>query len=159
MAKPRAKITTQDIDENDTQTVSETATDEIIRDDIAVVTGEGMQSKDVQEYVKDMAFMNQKVTFMIGETTDPNAVNPVQAGINGTIRSFMRGVEYTEKRCFLDALIVRENTVSTNQYRDIEGIDQTRIDKKPVLRFPISIINDPAGATGARWFKFAANNN
>lgn len=152
----KVKVTEADVDENESMIISATAEDEV---DLAVVTGEGLESREVIEYAKELAFMAEKVTFVVGETTDINAVNPVPAGVNGKIKYFTRGEEYCEPRHFLDSLICRENSVQTRQYRDGENIDQTKISSKHALKYPISIINDPSGKLGIAWFKFACNHN
>jgi len=159
--KRRASIKTEDVTNTDEVVIdasSNIALDDIDRPDLAVVTGEDMESPHVQEYVKELAFMNEKITIMVPESSDPNAINPVLAGVNGEIRAFNRGQEYTVERKFVDSLIKHEDKVTTRQYKDAEGLDQTEIVRKPVLKHPVAIINDPSGESGRRWFNYVCNN-
>jgi hypothetical protein len=131
---------------------------DVERPDLAMVTGESLDSPVVSEYVKDLKFMEDMLTVVVGETTDVNAENPVPAGCNGEKRLLTRGQEYKLQRKFVDSLIKREDKIKTVQYKDSDGVDQTRIDKIPALKYPLSIIYDPAGQIGSRWFQHQCKN-
>ena len=157
----RASITTNDVELRATQSVdlnSSIHADDIDRPDIITVTDDSLASPIVSEYVKDLKFMEDILTFSIGETTDPNAENPIGAGNNGIVRRFYRGVEYKEARKIVDSLIKVEDRIKTVQYKDVDGVDQTRVDKVPALKYAISIIHDPAGDNGRRWFQHQCKN-
>ena len=157
----RASIQTSDVEGPAATTVmmeSDVETDNIVRDDLAIVTDDTLQSPAVAEYVKDLKFMEDIVTFFIGESTDKNAENPVPAGVNGAVRLFTRGVEYKVQRKFIDSLIKREDQVKTVNYKDSEGVDQTKVEKVPAMKYALSIIHDPAGDLGRRWFQHQQRN-
>jgi len=157
----RASIQTSDVETPAATTVmmeSDVATENIERPDLAIVTDESLQSPYVQEYIKDLKFMEDIITFSIGESTDKNAENPVPAGVNGAVRFFTRGVEYKVPRKFVDSLIKREDSIKTVNYKDADGVDQTKIEKVPAMKYPLSIIHDPAGDLGRRWFQHQQKN-
>lgn len=103
-------------------------------------------------------FMEQKVKFMIAETDDENAPNPVSCGVNGVHRDFWRGREYTDKRMFVDSLIKVVRKVKTVNFKNADGVDDTRMELRSVLAYPLQIIDDPAGDLGRRWFRHQQEN-
>lgn len=108
---------------------------------------------------RDMkAFMEQKVTFLIAETDDENAPNPVSCGVNGVIRTFWRGREYTDKRMFIDSLIKVVRKVKTVNFKNSDGVDDTKMEVRSVLAYPLQILDDPAGDLGRRWFRHQQEN-
>lgn len=159
--KHRTQISTDDVEIAGKSTVEmpgNVATDDIERPDLAMVTDESLASPVVAEYVKDLRFMEDILTISIGQTTDKNAENPVPCGVNGIIKRLMRGEEYKIERKFVDSLIKREDSIKTVNYKDKDGVDQTKIEKEPALKYPLSIIYDPAGDVGRRWFQHQCKN-
>jgi len=157
----RAAIETKDVEPPKASTVmmeSDVATEDIERPDLAIVTEESLQSPVVKEYIKDLKFMEDIITFSIGQTTDKNAENPVPCGVNGVVHRIYRGEEVKLARKFLDSLIKREDAVATVNYKDKDNVDQTKIEKTPAMKYPLSIIHDPAGEVGRRWFQHQVKN-
>ena len=157
----RASIRTSDVEiapKSQIDLSSDLTDDDIDRGDIAVVTGESLASPTVSEYVKDLKFMEDILTVVVSETTDKNAENPVPCGVNGVVKFLTRGTEYRIARKFVDSLIKVEDRIETEQYKDKGGVDQTRINKTPALKYPLSIIQDPAGDIGRRWFQHQCKN-
>ena len=158
MSNKRAAIQTSDVEAPSPSSIDlASSISDIERPDLAIAAG-SMDSPVISEYVKDLKFMEDILTVVVGETTDLNAENPVPAGCNGERRLLTRGVEYKLQRKFVDSLIKREDKIKTVQYKDNEGVDQTRIDKVPALKYPLSIIHDPAGSIGSRWFQHQCKN-
>lgn len=160
-AKGRASIETKDVETAASSQIdmpSNVATEDIERPDLVMVTDEDMNSPFVKQYAQDLKFMEDELTIIVGETTDKNAENPVPCSVNGEVRKFTRGVEYKVKRKFVDSLIKVEDTIKTVQYKDENGVDQTRIDKSHALKYPLSILHDPAGEVGRRWFQHQCKN-
>lgn len=160
----RATITTGDVEVRDDATIdlsSTIKTEDIDRPDLAIVVDESMQSPHVTEYVKDLAFMEDILTVVVGEVPDKNAENPVPVGVNGVVKFLKRGVEYKLPRKFVDSLIKVETSVKTAQFTDASGVEQTRIDTENSLKYPISILHDPAderrhpngSPLGRAWFQ------
>lgn len=157
----RASISTNDVEIRETSSIdlsSSILAEDIDRPELVVVTDESLASPTVSEYAKDLKFMEDLLTISIGETTDPNAENPVACAVNGEKRVFTRGAEYKVQRKFVDALIKVEERIKTVQYRDQDNLDQTRVDKVPALKYVVSIHHDPAGDTGRRWFQHQCKN-
>jgi hypothetical protein len=158
----RAIIKSEDVEQPKASTIimeGKTATDDIERPDLIVVTDEDKDSPVVKEYMSDLKFMEDILTVSIGETTDKNAEKTIGCGVNGERKMLERGKEYKIARKFVDSLIKREDAIRTINYKDNDGVDQTRIEKVPALKYPLSIIHDPAGETGRRWFQHQCKNN
>ena len=155
----RADIQTSDVEPPKATTI-EMASDiqEIERPDLVAVVDDTLASPHMSELVKDLKFMEDILTISIGETNDKNAENPVPAGVNGQVIWLDRGKEYKVARKFVDSMIKREDRVETVNYKDKNNVDQTKIDKIPSLKYPLSIMNDPAGEIGRRWFQHQSKN-
>lgn len=110
--------------------------------------------------------MNQTVEFEILETDDENAPNPVSCGVNGVHRHFYRGQRYKEKRMFIDSLIKVVRKVKTRNFKNREGVDDTDMDIRHIIAYPMKIWNDPANKdttkdgrkVGDAWFEHQQRN-
>lgn len=165
----RPSITSEDADGKENFSInadSSIATDDIDRPDLAIVTDESMQSPTVSEYIKDLQFMEDVLTIIVNEVPDKNAENPVPAAVNGVTKFFKRGQEYRVERKFVDSLIRSEASVKTTQFKDDQNLDQTKIEVSHSLKYPISIIHDPADEKrhpsgqplGRAWFMHQCKN-
>lgn len=132
--------------------------DEIERPDIAVVTDADLHSPHVLEYAKDLAFMEDMLTIQVAESTDPNEPNPVSCGVNGVTKLFTRGEVYKVARKFVDALVKTSFRTETIQFKDANGIDQTKIKQIPIHNVTVQIFDDPAGEVGRRWMQHKLSN-
>lgn len=160
MTAKKPQITSNDVDMHDTQEldISSNRSDE----DIHLEKGSaGMMLDDrtkalLAEEKAMRAFMEEPLTFTIAETDDPNAPNPVSAGVNGVIKHFTRGEVYTVPRKFVDSLIKVSFRLKTINFIDKEGLYQTKLERVPSMVYPIQIMNDPSGMgpndRGRRWF-------
>jgi len=162
-SKPsRPTHTSKDFELPDEKHIDLSSGKEVIDDGLQFVTGETMEDDRLKNLLREEKsmrdFMEQKVKFMIAETDDENAPNPVACGVNGVHRYFHRGTEYIEARKFIDSLIKVVNHVKTVNYKDKDGIDQTDVKTRPVLAYTISILEDPAGQQGLRWFQHQQRN-
>ncbi len=129
----------------------------ISADDFAVVTEDTMNSKAIQEYARDLAFMEEKVTFSIAHSDSPNAIDPVECGVQGVKMQFKRGQHYTVARMFINALInICFNVETLNKKDPQTGLDITEVIRKPYQAYPISIHSDPS-PYGMKWFEFRLN--
>lgn len=131
-------------------------------DELHLVVGESMEDERVKNLLKEeadmRAFMEEKVTFMIAETSDKNAPNPVVAGVNGVQKIFTRGIQYTEARKFIDSLIKVTFGVKTINHTDEKGLYQTKLETVPSMVYPLQILNDPSGKRGNAWFMHQQKN-
>jgi len=127
--------------------------DEIERPDMAVVTDADLNSPHVLEYAKDLAFMEDMLTIQVAKSEDRNAPDPVSCGVNGVPKLFKRGEVYKVAHKFVDALIKTSFRTETIQFKDANGIDQTKIEQIPVHNVTVQVFEDPAGDVGRRWMQ------
>ena len=132
--------------------------DEIERPDLAVVTDANLETPHVKEYNFITAFMEDILTVRVAESEDPYAPDPVSSGNNGVIKLFKRGETYKVARKFIDSLIKTSFRTRTVQYKDANGLDQTRIEQIPVHNVIVDIIEDPAGSYGRQWLQYKMTN-
>lgn len=132
--------------------------DEIDRPDLAVVTDADLDTPHVKEYNRISAFMEDILTIRVAESEDPYAPNPVSCGNQGAIKVFTRGEVYKVARKFIDSLIKTSFRTRTVQYKDANGLDQTRIEQIPVHNVIVDVIEDPAGAYGRQWLQYKMTN-
>lgn len=154
MAQRRPKITSDDVPLPDEQTID--LSSKIDEPELLVVTNESLKEAGAKEFADWLSFMEEEVEIVIGVSEDPNAENPVSCGVNGEIKYIRRGVQTRLKRKFLDSLIKVRFKVATEQYRDKKGLDQTRVVRKPMLAYQISITDhgnvDPQRSQA--WFSY-----
>lgn len=106
------------------------------------------------EWAANMAFAAEKVTFVVNESTDEGADNPVICGNSGDPRQFWRGVEYTEERRFLESLL-RAKIVRYTQELVVDprtGIQQYVQKPHQAPRYDVRVVNDPH-KLGHEWLK------
>lgn len=152
----RAQIETNDVGMQDSIQIP--LQPGIHADDIAVVTDESVSSPLVKEYLRDIAFMEDQITFSIGMSENPHAPDPVECGVQGEKRQFYRGQRYTAPRKYVNALInVCWNIETRNRKDPATGLDVTSVERIPYQAYSISIHNDPAGVTGQKWLEFKMN--
>lgn len=157
MAAKLSSHTTSDFkgpDQFDIDLSSTLAADEIERPDLVVVTDTNLNTPHVAEYIRITAFMEDILTVRVAESEDPYAPDPVTAGNNGVIKIFKRGETYKVARKFIDSLIKTSFRTKTVQYKDANGLDQTRIVQIPVHNVIVDVIEDPAGAYGRQWLQY-----
>lgn len=159
--KEKAVITTNDVHHGDDLIGEINAANEVLYDPIDTNTrflAPGTTGGD--NYLKELKFMEEMVTFTIAETSDPNAEIEVPVSVNCETKILKRGIynPHTLPRKFLNALIAREGKVIVENYKDANGIDQTRTRVKYVPKHNIAILNDPSGAEGMKWFKWQSEN-
>lgn len=154
--KHRSQISSNDCELPDQREIDISSNVPLGEEELSIASSDMLHDERLKNLLKEeaelRAFMEEPVTFDISQTTDVNAPDPVPAGVQGIIKHFKRGVEYTVPRKFIDSLIKVTNKVKTINYKDENNVDQTKIELVPSLVYPINIINDPSGAVGRRWF-------
>ena len=79
-------------------------------------------SEKMDAYAQDLAFAEEMVEFEVQTTSDPNAEPVITCGVNGVMRSFVRGVRYKDKRKFLEAVLsAKQRIVQTPEVRLADG--------------------------------------
>lgn len=127
--------------------------------DMSIVTDDAVESPHMAEYLSDLKFNEDMLTFSIGFDSNKYAENPVPASVNGEERRFFRGRKYQAERKFVDSLIKTVQSIELEHYDDNGGLKQTRIKTNNTAVYPISIHEDPAGAVGIRWFEHQMANS
>lgn len=125
--------------------------------DLAIVTEDDMKSRRIAEYARDLAFMEDMVTFTIAQSELPNAPDPVECAVNGEKRVYYRGKAYTDKRKFINVLINVTHNIDVVARRDSNGLEQSTIKRTPYTPINLSVHSDPAGSVGLRWMEYKLN--
>lgn len=103
--------------------------------------------------IDNIAFMEEKVTVMIHEDTNPNAENPVQVACNGVNQFFFRGQQQDVKRKYVEILArAKRTSISTPEVTDSSGARTNAIRQATALRYPFQVVWDP-NPKGAAWLK------
>lgn len=151
----RPQITTKDVAPTIVKNVdlaSNIALEDIDRPDLAIATETSMDDPVTAKYAKDLAFMEQEVEFILHPTQDKTAPNPIVVGVNGINRVIYRNQRYKLARKFINAMISTVTDVNTHEYKDGQGLSQTRVETITTPSLQIQVLNDPAGAVGMEWF-------
>lgn len=151
----RPKITTQDVAPTVKHSVdlsSSIAAEDIERPDLAIATDTSLNDPVTKQYVKDLAFMEDVVEFVVAKSHDKNEPDPLIAGVNGTNKIIQRGVKYRLPRKFLNAMINTFSDINTHEYIDSNGLSQTRVEMTTNPSLQIQLLVDPAGQEGMAWF-------
>lgn len=116
----------------------------------ALVQDESLTSANISKYTKDLAFLEQKVTFTVGRG-GPEDAPVITLGVNGDNVNVVRGKSIRCARKFLNVLIGSTHEMRTEQYQDGNGLIQTRINKKQNPAYHVSIDDDTL--EGRNWFQ------
>jgi hypothetical protein len=118
----------------------------------ATVTDESLKDANIKKYARDLAFMEQKVTFVVQPgSKDESPV--LTLGVNGQNVHVTRGQPVRAARKFLNTLFTFTHEMSTEQYVDENGLTQTKVKRKQQPAYPVSLLEDTQ--EGRNWF--AAN--
>ena len=118
----------------------------------------GVDNKLQQEYLAELAFMEEELVILINLSDDPNAEDPVPCGNNGSVKFLKRGEPHKIKRKYLDSIIKTRYRVVTENYKDKDNVDQTRVRRIPSQVYPISILDHGINPERSqRWFMYRTN--
>lgn len=122
-----------------------------IREDIQVVhqKADGPEFKAKADMLK---FMEEPVTVYVHRTTDRNADVIVEVGVNGRTQRFVRGMDITVKRKFVEALArSKPEEITTSEFvNPMSGDHDVRMDIMSGLKYPFEIRHD-ANPNGRAW--------
>ena len=107
-----------------------------------------------EEKLERLAFNEQELVVIVHESTDPNA-DPWPLVCNDGIRQyFPRGVEIKAKRKMVEVLArAKHTTYGQRLVKDDMGNDAYEEIPRTALKFPFSVVQDPAGQQGKSWLK------
>ena len=119
-------------------------------DIVSAKSGGGGDKKQFDE----LKFNEDFVEVMLHESTDENAENPVFTACNGVTQYFFRGQPQQVRRKFVAILAsCKEHSLKTEEYTAADGSRGIRLRSASSLKYPFSVISDPAGKRGADWLK------
>ena len=104
------------------------------------------------DYAEIEKFMQEPVTIMIHESTDPNDVDLVEVGVNGRHQFFMRGNPQTVRRCYVERLARMKKTSFSQNLDERLGEHTNTMRPHHALRFPFSVIEDK-NPKGSPWLR------
>lgn len=156
MAAKQNTISTNDVDLQDPLFVDLNMNEDT--PDLAIVTEESMKDARTKQYMSELAFMEDNITFTIGMSELPQAVDPIECAVNGEKRVYYRGRQYKDKRKFINAMINVSWTIDVVNRKDPStGLDTSSIKRTPFNPISINIQADPAGQVGAKWLAYKLN--
>ena len=103
-------------------------------------------------YLDELSFMEDILEVMVQESTDQNAENPVQIGVNGVFAQLFRGVPTKIRRKFVDAMIVKNTMVKTPEFIDGSGARAFKITQHHAMKYPFMLVHDPS-PKGPEWLR------
>lgn len=98
------------------------------------------------------AFMNERISVMVHDSTDPNDDELIMVGVNGVRQFFRRGYTQTVRRCFVERLARAKRTSYSQNLDDRLGESMNNMRPHHALRYPFSVIEDP-NPKGASWLR------
>lgn len=102
----------------------------------------------------ELKFNEDEMEVMVHESTDANAENPVFTACNGVSQYFFRGQVQKVKRKYVAILAsAREHSLTTKECIMPDGSRGVKLERSASLKYPFSVISDPAGKRGADWLK------
>jgi hypothetical protein len=106
-----------------------------------------------QDFLTELAFMNELVTVTVHESSDPLAEPLPEIRCNGRLQIFPRGQEVVCRRCFVEVL-ARAKPVhyGSVEYVDNDGNKAVKYPQRKSLRYPFSV-NEDANPRGRAWLK------
>jgi hypothetical protein len=118
-----------------------------------IMTGEAVAAAGQEGYYAMLAFMEERVGVVVGETTDANAEPMPAVYVNGVAQYCPRGVEVSCRRKFVEGL-VRAKPVSVRtsvEERNSEN-PANRIVRTALLKYPFQVTRDD-NPRGAAWLR------
>lgn len=102
------------------------------------------------KYMRDLSFMEEKVTFVIGRSANKGDPDPIILGNNGEQKIVPRGNPVTLARKFLDSAISYTEGIDTQEVITNSGERVTRVFKVAVPTLQLSVLQDTQ--EGMNWF-------
>ena len=109
-----------------------------------VVTGEKLAIE---------AFMNEKITVIVHESSDDYDNEIVQTWVNGRIQQFERGTPNRVRRCYVEALARAKRTTYRQQLDERAGVQQfNQMRPTHALAYPFTVLEDQ-NPRGPEWLR------
>ena len=109
------------------------------------------------DWLSNMAFMNEMIDIQVPETDDPQAEQIFEININGRPFVFGRGEVKTVPRYVADHMLRMKRTgYQQKETHNAEGIKDIVHNARTSLKYPLMIARDN-NPMGRDWFKFTAS--
>lgn len=104
-----------------------------------------------QDKVALLAFMEEVLTVVVHDTTNPAEEDIVEVWNGGIVQRFPRGVEHKVRRKYVEVLARAKHT----RYTQRKLPDNAGYENVPhtALRYPFTVVSDPSGDKGKAWLK------
>ncbi len=115
---------------------------EISRPSLEVIEGPSAGDKAAR-----LAFLEEPVTIIVSESTDPNAEDPISVGINGRQVFIRRGEPVIVKRKYVEKLARAKRESFSQNLQNTDPQRYNRLNMHTALIYPFTVIEDrnPAG--------------
>lgn len=151
---PAKKIDTNEVDVGQKSHIDVPATGILDRSALHEEGIEVVQSAGIDEYAKELAFMEELVEVEVHESTDPNAEPVVDLYCNGIVQRIIRGVPISVKRKYVQILAnARQTSMTTTVKVDGDNV-VNRINKHTAARYPFRVLRDD-NPKGRDWLRGA----
>lgn len=118
-----------------------------------IITGEAVKAAGNLDYQAQLAFMEEKVTVMVLETTDVNAEPMPAVYVNGTAQFFPRGEPVTCRRKYVEGLVRSKPEVVSATVTERNSENPTnRILSRAAEKYPFQVLRDD-NPRGASWLQ------
>ena len=105
-----------------------------------------------KEKAEELRFMQEVLTVMVHESTDPTDDPTPLVQINGRSQYFIRGADVHCKRMFVERLArARRTRYSQKIVVDENGVKSYKNVPHTALRYPFVVKHDPSGDKGRAW--------
>ena len=107
-----------------------------------------------QEKLANLAFLREKITIHVHDTSDPNAEQAFEININGRPQMFKRGEQWTGPRYYVDHILrMKGARIKQKEVVDSDGVRGYVHTEIPYLVYPVSLVHD-ANPMGRSWFDY-----
>lgn len=117
-----------------------------------IMTGEAVAAAGVgNDYLKQLAFMEEKITVIVNESSNPNDDPLPMVGVNGTNQFFVRGEPTLVKRKFVEVLARAKTEAVTTKVDERNSENPTnRILRNRAHKYPFQVVED-RNSRGRDW--------
>lgn len=148
------KIDTNELDVGQKTHIDMPATGLIDRSAMREEGIEVVVASGLNDYAKELAFMEELVEVEVHESIDPNAEPVVDLYCNGVPQRFARGVPIAVKRKYVQILAnSRPTSMTTTTKVDGDHV-VNRINKHSAVRYPFRVVRDD-NPRGNDWLRSA----
>lgn len=124
----------------------------LVPEDPEILTSEAFAAAGVKDYLDQLAFMEQKVTVRLHETTNKNDDPLPMVAVNGVNQFLPRGQDLAIKRKFVEVLArCKPEAVMTDvEVRSMGAEPVNRVLRQRAHKYPFSVVRDD-NPRGADW--------